>query len=548
MNHLIQKQILDIHLTENIRAIEKQQAIRSLYWDRILPAMDKVFSELVPPNATLRLDQLSLDLGTIAIENLEREIIIQVKEQLSDAIIKIEQQEGTPLIRKKVIDGNKELLKNGSTEIKALAFFIKNGIYPWWFSGKDSLAPATLFDKIKKQSPQKIIELLRANVDAVFQKRVERQFALEQILSLVEVYQPSLAKVLLQIQKFFLKIKLPNKITDSQWKQVIDLALKRSSIFILKKSPTEKANQQGMVVYFLNQLAEISSLSSSELITFLKSEITNKEHKQSKEQKALLKTILHSSKITDSEKKNINFDSSLKKEAREIQSKNIEDILDEKAKQSELLEERAAAAEKADLSSSENVFQKNKINKDVEKNISKQSIKQAITDLLEEGIYIGNAGIVLLSPFFKMYFEKLGLLESQTFASKEKQERALQLTHYLTTGQSTLSENEIVLNKLLTGWPLEEPVNAHFEPTSEEIKESDALLRSVLEHWGALGKSGPQALQETFMLREAKLIDTSEQYKLIVERKTVDLLLDKIPWSFRAVKLSWMEKRLLVEW
>ncbi|NCG26197.1 MAG: hypothetical protein GWP42_01465, partial [Verrucomicrobiales bacterium] len=56
------------------------------------------------------------------------------------------------------------------------------------------------------------------------------------------------------------------------------------------------------------------------------------------------------------------------------------------------------------------------------------------------------------------------------------------------------------------------------------------------------------ALREGFLLRDARLLELEESWQLKVEGKTLDILMDGMPWSFGIIKLPWMDKRLIVEW
>ena len=50
---------------------------------------------------------------------------------------------------------------------------------------------------------------------------------------------------------------------------------------------------------------------------------------------------------------------------------------------------------------------------------------------LDEAIYIHNAGLVLVAPFLKRFFQTLGMLEENTFASVDQATRAVHLLQYL---------------------------------------------------------------------------------------------------------------------
>ena len=68
------------------------------------------------------------------------------------------------------------------------------------------------------------------------------------------------------------------------------------------------------------------------------------------------------------------------------------------------------------------------------------------------------AGLVLLHPFLRIYFDAVGLLEGESFRDESAQQTAIYLLYYLATKQTDAPEYELVLPKLLCGWPLNEPV------------------------------------------------------------------------------------------
>jgi hypothetical protein len=55
-------------------------------------------------------------------------------------------------------------------------------------------------------------------------------------------------------------------------------------------------------------------------------------------------------------------------------------------------------------------------------------------------------------------------------------------------------------------------------------------------------------LRETFLQREGKLQRTHDGWKLRVQRKTLDVLVDQIPWSISVVFHAWMPQPIHVTW
>jgi hypothetical protein len=74
------------------------------------------------------------------------------------------------------------------------------------------------------------------------------------------------------------------------------------------------------------------------------------------------------------------------------------------------------------------------------------------------------------------------------------------------------------------------------------------LLKNVISHWGALKNTSPDGLREVFLQRNGKLMIKDETATLQVERKSYDVLLEKLPWNISKVKLPWFKKIIFLEW
>lgn len=165
-----------------------------------------------------------------------------------------------------------------------------------------------------------------------------------------------------------------------------------------------------------------------------------------------------------------------------------------------------------------------------------------------EGIFVSNAGLCILAPYFGLFFKSLGLCNDVNFLSKSQQQHAIYLVHHLATGDVTASEEQLVFAKILCGWPLQMPCVLEGEITNKEISESNELLVSVISHWQTLKSTSPNGLREGFLQRGGKLFIRDEVYILQVEQHSIDVLLERIPWTFRMLKLPWMKKMINVEW
>ena len=128
-----------------------------------------------------------------------------------------------------------------------------------------------------------------------------------------------------------------------------------------------------------------------------------------------------------------------------------------------------------------------------------------------------------------------------------KQKRAAVILHYLYP-DSEISEDALILNKLLCGLPLTEPVPLQQPLNDADRAEVQDLLQAVVHHWTALKNTSVAAFQHSFLLRQACLRRKGEHWHLHVKRESIDVLLETLPWSLGVVKHPWMPKMMEVEW
>lgn len=162
--------------------------------------------------------------------------------------------------------------------------------------------------------------------------------------------------------------------------------------------------------------------------------------------------------------------------------------------------------------------------------------------------FVKNAGIILLTPFLTRFFSELDWIENGKFVDDLSQFKALHSLHYLATGETHAPEYLLTLGKLLCGLPLNTPVPRRIDLTKADYCEADALLTDLISHWQTLKNTSVNGLREGFLQRDGVLTFTNSAWELQVERQTIDVLLDTIPWGFSATKLPWMPSLLYTQW
>lgn len=199
---------------------------------------------------------------------------------------------------------------------------------------------------------------------------------------------------------------------------------------------------------------------------------------------------------------------------------------------------------------SEHAFEENTHHQDT---IEEAKVKAEVKKLRWKNgdyIYVKYAGLVLLNPFFRNFFNKLNLLDQEGGFVESAQLKAVKLLQFMASGRTDLPEHEEVLAKFLCGVSFEDPISRHVELSEKELEEATNVLQVAIDYWGALGKATPDGLREGFLQRDGKLEKMENGWKLYVEQKTIDILLGKLPmgWGLGTIRLPWLEELLFVEW
>ena len=166
-------------------------------------------------------------------------------------------------------------------------------------------------------------------------------------------------------------------------------------------------------------------------------------------------------------------------------------------------------------------------------------------------IPISNAGLVILFPFLPMLFMRLNMLsqDRRDFNSNESKVRAIFiLQHLMASEDREYDEKDLFLNRLLINYPFNEPLPKRMELNQDELNTIDSLLEAAKTNWEKMRNTSMRGFQEAFLRRAGFIEKTERECVLTVEERAFDILLDSIPWSYKLVRLPWMENILKVNW
>lgn len=168
-----------------------------------------------------------------------------------------------------------------------------------------------------------------------------------------------------------------------------------------------------------------------------------------------------------------------------------------------------------------------------------------------DGWYLDNAGLILLHPFLRTFFEGTGLYRENRFIDPPAHGRAVLLTQYMVTGENRIPEHELLLNKILCGYPVSGTLPPTLECSDIETAEVNELLMTVIENWKRQGtqvNTTKSNLRASFLQRPGKLIRRDQDWLLQVELRGYDIVLNSLPWGIGLIRYHWMKDFLRVNW
>lgn len=185
------------------------------------------------------------------------------------------------------------------------------------------------------------------------------------------------------------------------------------------------------------------------------------------------------------------------------------------------------------------------------------SIRQLSESVIVDDQYSYDAGLLILWPFLSTLFERLGLLQDdfledgkkrKSFISDETQAKAYSLLRYLCGGDKEAGYYGVI--NLLVGYEFDAIVLEPILLTPEEEKEALSLLEVVIMRWEVLKNMPYSSFQGLFIQRKC-LVSLSEMGAIVtVEKQTLDILMQKMPWGLGLIQLPWFESNhsISVEW
>lgn len=586
--HTIQKVFVEVNTKSKKVAEEYKNTIEDFLQEEVFPEIEKYFNfqEIDNESYIQQIESLNIE---VAISSSNKSINYnstkrEIKEQL---VTKLKAIFKAPELHEVAI----KKVTTSESKLNTFFHFLENGTTAWWNQKEEkSFTKKILFEITESQFfEERFLKSLR---NPIQKNRLIQQFKSEelQILFLGIFNKPEGYEAFLStIKKFdFKNYEIKNSVWEFFIKATINGDFSRvvnevqEEIEICKR--TKAFNSSKNLTQFLQELTSQERIFRSQFNSKeqkgLKEkkegssiEVVNKEFIGKKEEK---KSNVSIDKLDEvGVKKNQNKAEELtlpKNESSKSNSQKTPEKVDKQNKK-EVLKKKTSSKEKSKevkeelrikmQAKSKNPYEGKGVNLKTEKITDDQkraeykrrhqeALKNTFSSKKEvvsepKSHLIRNAGLILLHPFLKQFFNSCGFLDKENKIIKPNE--AVHLLHYVATKKEQQFENNLIFEKFLCNLPIQSSIERNIVLSDELKEKSEELLSAVLQNWSILKNSSNDLLRNEYLQREGKLDLTKDNPTLTVERKTQDILLDtKLPWNLSLCKLPWMKELIFTNW
>ena len=504
--HIINKVVLEVNTSSNEKGYYLKDNLDVFLKKELFPILGTYFDSLAieNPQQTIRIEKLDINFSVdnnLNFEDLKKQIINNVRSQL---VANIQNN-----------SNSHDRIENDQKALENVFHFIETGTNPWWNSFESRLDID--FEKELNNSTIDTISVsrfIKILTNPTQRTRFIKQCTNEQItLLIIKWIVPHLTK-----NDHNTITKIIHKINGALGNRVLNSTLSLTQRFLIWE----------ITVLILLEKQEYEKTIRIKIFTLLYSLV-----KYSDENNSKIKTLIESTPaiailgnldtyIIELEKEKVVTDDTNTTHNLQHQVPSIS--IDEYLVYLKIIE----GQEELEINTS-------------------VLVGQNLTTEDQSNYYVNNAGLILVHPFLKQLFENCNLLNKDK--TIRNAELAVHLLHYVATGQEQEYEHKMIIEKFICNVPIAYPIDRNIILSPEMKSEVQEMFQGVLQNWEVMKKSSVALLQNEFLQRPGKLqLTDTENPRVIVERKTQDILLDSLPWNLSIIKLPWIKKIIYVDW
>ncbi|KUI96884.1 hypothetical protein VRK_40650 [Vibrio sp. MEBiC08052] len=168
-------------------AVALQNAL-SQWSHQVLPGiLGQCFERYCPAAQIWQIERLELDLGTLSLQDLDRQLPQRVRDALEDALMQLfrRYRSGSHTDRGQSL----RIVDLQVSTLAQLRWFLVHGTSPWWRQRLSD--PMTMVDQLFEQQPQAVAELLRqVGSSAAVRRRIVWQWGEPRIRTTIQILEP----------------------------------------------------------------------------------------------------------------------------------------------------------------------------------------------------------------------------------------------------------------------------------------------------------------------------------------------------------------------
>lgn len=570
-NHLLQKVTLEIGLASQDGAFEIQNRISNAFQSGILRELEVLFDNTATSDQVISIDKIEIDLGRLNVSRLEEELATAVEEKMSNFLVALQNeirntsnstssrrhslQVSCPLPGDAHFQVDVNITDTGLSLLEKITHLLEYGILPTGIIDSSSKRLTELIVPVLSEQSEQFIQYLRKNASNInVLKRLALNLTKAQLQYLCALLGCPFSANLPKLIEDFSHFLYDSNVSTSDFR---------------KHGPTPLGNIPDQIW--------LSVIKHYALRDDQKSWNANKTigdqgiliaRMMLGESGVLEKVLLHLFSRSRSNKKVVRADKKTLRKLPESIAAALDLIVDSLPTtiSGRIQQQRSGKVKinDADLTALVARLQllPNLIKGETEVVTGKQDVpafefNETLTEQppqLETGVYVNNAGLIILTPYLKPFFGNLGLLEGKKFKDPDSAIKGIHLLQYmcgfaLQNAPLEFGEHDLLFNKILCGVDITEVVPENVVLTPEEKEECTGLLQAILNNWSIMKNSSIRALQITFFQKQGRLKKVGMNWDLIIERDSaVEILIDKLPWSISMTKLPWNDFTIHSQW
>lgn len=577
-SHIVKRQLLELRGVRKAEATERQNQLKQLYYQQLLPLIDQYLSKWNSNGAQVRIDRLVLDLGVIKTNHFKSDFIRQFERELVQQLEAMTKESLAEEVETPTVSTDVDAARS---DLELIDFFVQTGNLPWWVQASAGNRIETAFRKAIEDHPGQLIAQLSNWIKQEnYTRRIIRQLSTDTLEQLIQLSTSGHAISFQSAFNDFLLLLEPISVIWSKSTHHLkeESYLRLFSLLFSEKQPL--ASRIHLWEALMLQLAQAFRQPYAAWLELLQEMI----------QEVQLSGKLLRSPFIEIREQLFSLIADRRAQAFDIGTREESqlDWKDDELWNKWLRERGMDAAHGGQLHWLQKLSKDQSLSKKLRLQLDQLPFGKAWSDWkvaerrelarlighldkrkpanspahkskagkpkitsafsAAEETFINNAGLVILWPYLPRLFSSLSLVEGKRFVSPTAAHRATGILQYLADGQADISEYLLGFNKVLCGLAWDELLDFGEAVTVVEAKECDTFLNAVIANAPVLKNMTVDGFRGSFLLRKGMLKPGAEAWELHVEAAPYDIVLEQFPWSWPIVKLPWLAKPILVEW